>query len=119
MILCGCNGTPKEKFYGWWKPENPSLMNNKPLYISESEIISGKKYKITEWIKEDGKYKIAFDNIVVSLELTKNGNLIFIPQVYLGSAHVFIPTTESEVKADEAKRKERLKNMTKSKSDPF
>lgn len=119
FILCSCNGPEQKDFYGWWKPENPSLMNNKPLFISENEVILGKKYKITEWIKEDNSFKIAFDNIVASLELTKNGNLIVTPKVYLGSAMVFIPTTEEEVKADEAKREQRWKNMTKSKSDPF
>ena len=94
-------------------------MNNKPLFISENEVILGKKYKITEWMKADNSFKIAFDNIVASLELTKNGNLIVTPQVYLGSAMVFIPTTAEEVKADEAKREQRWKNMTESKSDPF
>lgn len=94
-------------------------MNNNPLFISEDEVILGKKYKITEWIKEDNSFKIAFDNIIASLELTKNGNLIVTPKVYMGSSMVFIPTTEEEVKAEKAKREERWKNMTKSKSDPF
>lgn len=119
FMLFGCNGPEKKDFYGWWKPEKPSLMNNNPLFISENEVILGKKYKITEWIKEDNSFKIAFDNIVASLELTTNGNLIVTPKVYMGTSRVFIPTTEEEVKAEEAKREERWKNMTKSKPDPF
>lgn len=119
FILCGFNGMTQKDFYGWWKPESPTVANNNPCFITENEITFGKTYKITKWIKEDDSYKIAFDNIVATLQLTKNGNLIITPQVYLGSSMVFVPTTEEEVKADEAKRKERLKNMTKSTPDPF
>lgn len=117
-FLGACNSSSQEDIYGWWKPEKPTLMNNRCIYISKDIFKDNKEYKIIKWEKIDNSFSISFNNITALLNINDAGVLSITPQV-IGGVYTFIRTTESEAKKIEDERKSKLKKLTTSHPDPF
>ncbi len=118
-FLIGCNSTSKEDLYGWWKPEKPTLMNNKCIYISEKIFKDNKEYQITKWEKKNDSFIMSFDGVTTILNINKAGILSFAPQVFGAGVYTFIRTTEDEVKKIKEEKDKKLKKLTTSHPDPF
>lgn len=118
FFLGACNSSSQEDIYGWWKPEKPTLMNNRCIYISKDIFKDNKEYKIIKWEKIDNSFSISFNNITALLNINDAGVLSITPQV-IGGVYTFIRTTESEAKKIEDERKSKLKKLTTSHPDPF
>lgn len=118
-FLGACNSSSQEDIYGWWKPEKPTLMNNRCIYISKDIFKDNKEHKIIKWEKIDNSFSISFNNITALLNINDAGVLSISKQVIGGGVYTFIRTTESEAKKIEDERKSKLKKLTTSHPDPF